>query len=396
MLGPLEILVSLGTRRLYGAHRRRIKLTNATALLGMFAAGSWLVAQLVSGSTETAWLNVVGLIAFGIVLLRNATAHTRSSRHILVIYANLHLGVLCTVYYGAVSGAHRWYAAVAVVPFILFTRRERTLCYAYAAVSFLLLALIEFSVIGNQSAVPPMGVWWATRVNTMLVAASLFLIVTLFVRDITNAEAEIERLLLNILPRTIAERLRADEHHIADAIDEASILFADLVGFTPLAARLSPREVVQVLDEVFSAFDHVADELQLEKIKTIGDAYMVAAGVPTPRKDHAEAIVSMALRMREIVAEVGERTGYDLQIRIGINTGPVVAGVIGTRKFAYDMWGDTVNTASRLESHGVPGEIHLSRSTRDCLGEGYTVEARGEIEVKGKGKLETFFLRPER
>lgn len=393
MLGPLETLVSLGTRTLHGAHRRRIKLTNATALLGMLALGVWLSAQLLSGFTDTAWLNITGIVILGIVLLRNATAHTRSSRHMLVLYANVHLAILCVASYGAASGAHRWYAAVAVVPFLLFTRRERLYCYLYAAISFSLLALIEFNVIGNATVAPPMGVWLATRVNTMLVAASLFLVVTLFVRDITNAEAEIERLLLNILPRPIADRLRADEQHIADAIDEASILFADIVGFTPLAAKLSPRQVVEVLDEVFSAFDHVADELKLEKIKTIGDAYMVAAGVPTPRADHAQAIVAMALRMREIVAEVGARTELDLQIRIGINTGPVVAGVIGTRKFAYDMWGDTVNTASRLESHGLPGEIHLSRSTRDRLGDRYAVESRGEIEVKGKGKLETFFLR---
>lgn len=201
-----------------------------------------------------------------------------------------------------------------------------------------------------------------------------------------------ERLLLNVLPAQIAERLKRGEEVIADSFDGVTVLFADIVGFTSFTERVSPGHVIAMLNEVFSAFDGFADDEGLEKIKTIGDAYMVAGGVPEPRSDHAEAVAKVALRMRDYVASRASESG-PLAARIGISTGPVVAGVIGRRKFSYDMWGDTVNMASRMEFHGVPGQIQVTPACYRRLRDGFELEKRGLIEVKGKGALETYFLK---
>jgi class 3 adenylate cyclase len=200
-----------------------------------------------------------------------------------------------------------------------------------------------------------------------------------------------ERLLLNVLPKPIAERLKSGEEVIADGIDEVSVLFADIVGFTPFAEKLLPEDVVKLLNETFSTFDRFADEAGLEKIKTIGDAYMVAGGLPNPRPDHAEAIAKMAIRMRDSVAELAGESG-PMAVRIGIDSGPVVAGVIGRRKFSYDLWGDTVNTASRMESHGVPGKIQVTPRVFERLKGRAEFEERGPVDIKGKGTMSSYFL----
>ena len=207
-----------------------------------------------------------------------------------------------------------------------------------------------------------------------------------------DEQQKAEKLLLNILPSPIADRLKAGHQSIADGFAECTVLFSDIVGFTKMSSRLPPDEVVARLNEMFSAFDDIAGELGLEKIKTIGDAYMVAAGLPEPRADHAEAIAEMALRMQSVVAKFAERLGEPLSVRVGIHTGPVVAGVIGKKKFIYDVWGDTVNIASRMESHGEPSKIQVSAATFELLKEKYSLEPRGSIEVKGKGPMATYFL----
>src|SRR5215208_2325867 len=201
-----------------------------------------------------------------------------------------------------------------------------------------------------------------------------------------------ERLLLNVLPAPIAERLKAGEAVIADAFPEVTVLFADIVDFTRRSREVRPAQVVQGLNELFSAFDRLAQRYGVEKIKTIGDAYMVAGGLPDPRPDHAEAVAEMALTMREEVARRADPSGQPLAVRIGIDTGPVEAGVIGTVKFSYDLWGDTVNTASRMESHGVPGCIQVTERTYQRLRDGYRLERRGPIQVRGKGEMVTWFL----
>jgi class 3 adenylate cyclase len=205
-----------------------------------------------------------------------------------------------------------------------------------------------------------------------------------------------ERLLLNILPGPVATRLKANEQPIADGFSDVTVLFADIAGFTPFAERMPPHELVSLLNAIFSRFDALAERQGLEKIKTIGDAYMLAAGIPEPRADHAEAVVEMALDMVDAAREFKEPDGSPIQMRIGINTGPVVAGVIGTKKFIYDLWGDTVNTASRMESHGLRGTIQLSETTRRLLPDRYALEPRGPVEIKGKGAMKTWLVQGRR
>jgi class 3 adenylate cyclase len=197
-----------------------------------------------------------------------------------------------------------------------------------------------------------------------------------------------ERLLHAILPVPVAERLKGGESPIADAFDDATVLFADLVGFTPRAARLSATATVELLSSVFADFDRLAARRGVEKIKTIGDAYLVVGGVPVPRPDHTEAVVEMALDMMETMA----RRSDGLSLRIGIHAGPVVAGVLGSARLSYDVWGDTVNTASRMESHGLPGAIQVSAAIEERLRGRYRFDERGALLVKGKGEMSTFLL----
>ena len=212
------------------------------------------------------------------------------------------------------------------------------------------------------------------------------------VQALAAEKARAEELLLNVLPESIAERLKSGQRPIADGFAQVSVLFADIVGFTKMSERISPVELVDRLNRIFSSFDDLADKLKLEKIKTIGDAYMVAGGLHSHEYDHAQMIAEMSLGMQRRATEFSREFGDALSIRIGIHTGPVVAGVIGKRKFIYDVWGDTVNTASRMESHGEPGAIHVSDATQLLLKSMYILTPRGEIEVKGKGVMRTWFL----
>ncbi|NER34822.1 MAG: response regulator [Oscillatoria sp. SIO1A7] len=213
-----------------------------------------------------------------------------------------------------------------------------------------------------------------------------------FLQQLQEEQEKSERLLLNILPKPIADRLMSGELTIADSFQEVTVLFADIVGFSQMSSDLSPAELVELLNEIFSAFDELASEYRLEKIKTIGDAYMVVGGLPTPRPDHAQAIANMALDMLEASRQFHKPNGEKISMRIGISTGPVEAGVIGIKKFSYDLWGDTVNTASRMESHGIPERIQVSETTYDLLESQYLFEERGSIKVKGKGQMTTYLL----
>ena len=211
--------------------------------------------------------------------------------------------------------------------------------------------------------------------------------------ELARAREKSERLLLNILPGAVASQLKDGAETIADAHDDVTVLFVDICGFTKLSDGSRASEVVQMLGVVFSAFDALVELHRVEKIKTIGDAYMVAAGLPEPRSDHAQAIADLALDMITIVRSLRDPSGAELQVRIGAHCGPVVAGVIGRKKFIYDLWGDTVNTASRMESHGEPGRIQITEELARRLGPRYVCEPRGTIAVKGKGEMATYFLR---
>jgi class 3 adenylate cyclase len=235
--------------------------------------------------------------------------------------------------------------------------------------------------------------------NLLGVSTTVYLLLRYFIGERERILAELrveqdrsERLLLNVLPATIAGRLKATPGVIADAFDAVTVLFADIVGFTTFAAAHPPGEVVAVLNRLFSSFDELADRHGVEKIKTIGDAYMVVAGLPVPRPDHQEAIAEMALDMRDEIERFRNDTGTNLTVRIGASSGPVVAGVIGQKKFSYDVWGDTVNMASRMESHGIAGRIQVTSNMHKHLADRYEFQPRHDVEIKGKGSMTTYLL----
>jgi len=285
------------------------------------------------------------------------------------------LGAL--VFSGVRSGV-RWYIAFLVV-------------FLGSGLAGLVIGVLE-----------PLPVWFSNLMLVLNVAVGgtfVFTLLALFAQQRQEALAALrvehdraEGLLLNILPGSIAARLKASPTTIADQFTEASVLFADVVDFTPRSRDLAPAEVVGMLDRLFSHFDDLAERRDLEKIKTIGDAYMVAAGVPTPRPDHARALALLALDMNEAVSSTGAVGDLGLQVRIGINSGPVVAGVIGRKRFLYDLWGDAVNTASRMESAGTPERIQITQATYELLKDEFVCEPRGTVEVKGKGEMETWYL----
>jgi adenylate cyclase len=252
---------------------------------------------------------------------------------------------------------------------------------------------------GVSPAVPEWFTSTMLALNVTVGGAIVFTLLAVFARQRRDAlaalrdeQARAESLLLNILPRSIVERLKVETRTIADQFSSASILFADVVDFTPLAEGLPPAKVVAMLDHLFSHFDVLAERHGLEKIKTIGDCYMVAAGVPSPRPDHARALALMALDMQAAMRSVDEVGHLGLELRVGINSGPVVAGVIGRKRFLYDLWGDAVNTASRMESYGTSGRIQITRATKELLADEFVCEPRGTIPVKGKGEIEAWYL----
>jgi guanylate cyclase len=246
---------------------------------------------------------------------------------------------------------------------------------------------------------PPGLVVFFFAANIGAVSTIAFVLLYSFVRQKNMAfrllrveQEKSENLLLNILPKEIAAILKNENRTIADHFDGASILFADMVNFTPMTASMAPREMVDLLNEVFSYFDALVEKYNVEKIRTIGDSYMVAAGVPRPRPDHAQVLARLALDVQAYIRTNPNCVRKGLDFRIGINSGPVVAGVIGRKKFIYDLWGDAVNTASRMESHGVPGKIQITRETYELIKEDFVCEPRGKVAVKGKGELETWYL----
>jgi class 3 adenylate cyclase len=234
-------------------------------------------------------------------------------------------------------------------------------------------------LIGLLSAVIP---------GMMVVFITLFLF-----RQVERARQQADSLLLNILPTPVAERLKASPASIAQDYDEVTVLFADIVGFTKMSAAADAGDVVELLNAIFTDFDHLADKYRLEKIKTVGDAYMVVGGLPDPRPDHVEAVAAFAVDALEVIKRYRAWNGDPIRLRIGIHTGPIVAGVIGRRKFIYDLWGDTVNTASRMESYGLADVIQVTPEVRAKLEGKYMFETRPAIDVKGKGMMVTYLLR---
>jgi guanylate cyclase len=286
---------------------------------------------------------------------------------------------------------------------LLFDEPRHAPRWLVAYLGLLVLSgFLEFRPLVSSSLSPTL-VTTLFVLNIGAVSAIVFTLLAYFVSQkdrlfelLREEQARSQSLLLNILPREIAAILMHESRTIADHYDQASVMFADMVGFTPLSAQLAPVEMVELLNEAFSFFDSLLDKYGVEKIRTIGDNYMVAAGVPAPRSDHAQALVRMALEMRDVTATHLFGNGQRLSFRIGINSGEVIAGVIGRRKFVYDVWGDAVNVASRMESHGLAGTIQITQATYDLIKDEFLCEPRGTIEIKGKSAMEVWVVVDER
>jgi class 3 adenylate cyclase len=306
------------------------------------------------------------------------------------------------VWMGEASGMHYYFFSISTVALFLFHGFHRTWAVIFAILPMVLFAIIELVVKtdGLVIHIEPAVSLWLSAANGLGSFVILILIGLLFSQATTEAEMLLatekdrsERLLLNILPEPIANRLKTgSEKVIADRIEDVSVMFADLVGFTPYAREREPTAVVGVLNSLFSRFDAEVEALGLEKIKTVGDAYMVVAGAPSLRADHLSALAQLALALVREVRTFRDADGYRFAIRVGLHVGPVVTGVIGTRKMAYDVWGDTVNVASRLESSSLPGRIHVSPQVVARLADQFNFEPRGAVEIKGVGAMTTSFL----
>jgi adenylate cyclase len=351
----------------------------------------WIVGE--HGVALTPWAYVTGSAISLAVFARNRNfAFLRTAQQLLILLAP----ALGTVMLGGLdeSSSVILWSLFAPLGAVAFDRPGRAWPWFAAFVATLLLALALSEVVRpNGADLPVSFVRTFDVLNIVVVSLVAMMLLVTFARGRETAQARVEALLLNVLPAEIAQRLQSDPNSIADHFDDASILFADVVDFTPLSSRLDAREVVGLLDRLFTSFDELVDRYDVEKIKTIGDCYMVAAGVPRQRPDHAHALAGLALELRECAKNcLPEGAEHDLRLRIGISSGPVVAGVIGRRRFLYDLWGDTVNMASRMESHGTPDAIQITRSTWELLRNDFVAEPLGLVDVKGKGAVETWRL----
>ena len=363
--------------------------------------------SLVWGAIYLALGAMAGLVAWLYLLISVAAiavfSRTRDAEWFLrVELVNILLApTISMVFVGGfvASGAVGLWGILAPLGALVFNGARSGVRWFAAFVAVFLVSGIVGELAGRGPAFPAWFAPMMIALNVTVAGTVVFGLLAQFVRQREEALAALrveqdraETLLLNILPRSIAERLKTDSATIADQFAAASILFADVVDFTPLSDSLQPAEVVSLLDHLFTHFDLLADRYEVEKIKTIGDAYMVAAGVPTPRADHARVMALMAIDMREAMRSDDAVGHLDLELRIGISSGPVVAGVIGRKRFLYDLWGDAVNMASRMESHGTPGEIQVTQATYELLRDEFDLKPRGTVPVKGKGDVETWYL----
>jgi class 3 adenylate cyclase len=379
---------------------RRLRL--AALILVLLHSAGFLVFDTSSMSTNSLWVRIGVIPVTGLFFASSYIKPLhRQIRKITILF--LLLLVAFVVWNNANLGQPlRTEAMLLLLPaaslLFPFSGRATVLLVALAFVTYTVIAaLTRFGVLpGYRQA--------AFYILCAGVLASIGAFVSFRLRErefiarieIEQAHEQVEALLLNTLPRPIVERLKAHEVSIADRHDEATVLFSDICGFTTMSTMVSPDALVAFLNELFSEIDALCESHGLEKIKTIGDAYMLAGGLPDKRADHAEAVARMALEMRDLAANKKNPLGEPLRMRIGIHTGPVVAGVIGRRKLNYDLWGDTVNTASRMESHAVPGTIQVTETTYERLRERFELEPRGTVEIKGKGAMATYVLRSER
>ena len=404
MLHLVELLSEVGARPedSRDARLRQGMLNLGSALIALLSF-VWVATYLAYGHPLSAAIPAVYQIAtlVGLLVLsrtrRFAPFRTTQLVMFLVLPALLQASLGGFV---ASSGMILWAVLVPLAALTLGGLKGSLYWLLALFVEVIVLALLDPGLALHPAGLPRGLVITFFVLNLMGVTVSTYVMLGYFVeqRELARLALEAEqersqRLLLNVLPEAIAERLKRESGVIAEHYDSVTVLFADLVGFTAQSQILAATEVVALLDRIFSAFDRVVDTEGIEKIKTIGDAYMVAGGLPDPRPDHLEAVVRAALAMREEIRSIAAEPGCEwLSVRMGIDSGPAVAGVIGRRKFIYDLWGDTVNTASRMESHGLPGQIQTTERVAAALGPEFVVRSRGPLLIKGKGVMETYLI----
>lgn len=382
------------------AEMRRFRVLKITTVLAALVSGGFGIYQLTLGSTvlAIAATNLATAAAFLIVpKLTRFGGLVAPLAFTVLAYSSL---FFMTWQVGTASGLLFYYPVAAAIAVLILGIERIALAACLAVIGVALAIWLKFMVpadTGVQAA-------WSLNVGFVLSvsAAALlgFAAVWFALREIARAEAAMEaeherseQLLANILPESVANRLKDPAHgSIADRYDDASILFADIAGFTERAAETAPCDLIAFLDRLYSEFDRLVDRHGLEKVKTTGDAYMVVAGVPQPRPDHTHALAALALDMADAVADLRDPQGLPVPIRIGLACGPVVAGVVGSRRFFYDVWGDAVNVASRMESTDRAGHIQVPDSMYERLCDSFKFTERGEVEVKGKGVMRTWFL----
>ncbi|MCB1178713.1 MAG: adenylate/guanylate cyclase domain-containing protein [Leptospiraceae bacterium] len=292
--------------------------------------------------------------------------------------------------FAASSAVMIWALVAPIISLMLSGAEAATPWFIAFVILTIITGFLDSYLVPYASELPSVIITTFYVITIIAMGCVVFFLLQLFSRQRDAAQKQSENLLLNILPKSIAERLKQSSEVIADEFHDVTILFADISGFTSMSARKKPREIVAVLNNIFSEFDTIAISHGLEKIKTIGDAYMAACGLPEPKKNHAEAVMQAAIEMLEFIKDYKIDNEESIKLRIGINTGSVVAGVIGKHKFIYDLWGDAVNVASRMESSGIPNSIQVSNETYYLLKDNYTFEKREGIEIKGKGKMNTY------
>ena len=343
------------------------------------------------GEPMAGWVQVGLAVSYVIAwFLFVATGSTRGTFILLSVVSLIGITLVHLTMGGyANSGAILvWGIPITTVAVLLLKRSEALALGGFVAVLAIVFGFLEQGLRTSRSAPDPTLPAVLFPAALVMVIILVIPVIGLLVGRLSFERERAEALLLNVLPAEVAIELKETGATETRKFDSISVLFADIVGFTPMAAQMEPKDMVEQLNEIFTHFDALSAEYGCEKIRTIGDAYMVAAGVPTPREDHAIVIASMALDMLAYAATT------PLRFRLGINSGPAVAGVVGTSKFQYDIWGDTVNTASRMESHGEPGRIQIAEGTYELIKNNFETTPRGPIQIKGKGNMSTWYLGP--
>jgi adenylate cyclase len=392
LLLRFERLAAAGTSSASTAwDARRIKLVNGLALLTVVLCWASVPAAFADDKLEALPLNLLAqLLVLAVVAINARGRHLLAAASFCLLAVAAISGQVWLL--GVDSGVYYWFVPVLMVPLHVFPARQTGLAVTFSGVvyaSFAMVSLAHEAARGSG-----MSLVWAELLAVLaLLALSVHARMATLEAEgrVGEAQARADSLLHDMLPDSIARRLLAGERP-ADRHPDVTVLFADLVHFTQLAEHMSADRVVQVLDRVFTAFDALVERHGLEKIKTIGDAYMVAAGVPEPRPDHVEAAARLALDMREALHAIEAEEQLGLAIRLGLHCGPVVAGVIGRRRYAYDLWSDVVNVAARMEHHGAAGRIQVTEEVARRLGDAFLLSPRGVIDVKGKGSMTTWWL----